>query len=63
MEIALMILLAFGIVGSLEARLRPLLKQHEQQLDSLRRDIAQCETKLDRLLPQSGQSDSQSSEE
>ena len=63
MEIFLMFLIAFGIVGSLEARFRPLIKQHEQQLKSLREDIARCETKLDRLLPQSGQSGSQSSEE
>jgi len=50
MEILLMILIAFGIVGSVEARVRSILKTHEHKLDMLRGEIARCEKKLDSLL-------------
>jgi hypothetical protein len=54
MEIVLMFLLAFGIVGSVEARVRSLLKRHEQQLKAAREDLARVEGKLDGLLRHSG---------
>lgn len=53
-EIVLMFLLAFGIVGSVEARMRTLLKRHERQLDAVREDLARVERKLDGLLKHSG---------
>lgn len=59
MEIVLMFLIAFGIVGSVEARMRSLLKQHERQLDAAREDLARVERKLDGLLRHSGQYGSQ----
>ena len=46
MEIGLLILIAFGIVGSVEARVRALLKRHERQLDAAREDLARIERKL-----------------
>jgi hypothetical protein len=55
MEIFFMLLIAFGIVGSVEARVRSILKTHEKQLELLRADIARCEQKLDRLSGSSGQ--------
>jgi len=50
-----MFLIAFGIVGSVEARVRSILKTHEKQLELLRADIARCEQKLDRLSGSGGQ--------
>src|SRR5947209_4392382 len=44
-EIVLMFLIAFGIVGSVEARMRILLKRHERQLDAAREDLARVERK------------------
>ncbi len=47
--ILLVFLIAFGIVGSVEARVRSILKTHERQLALLRSDIARCEKKLDQI--------------
>ncbi len=52
--IMFLILLGFGIVGSIEARVRSLLKSHERKLDGLREDVARIERKLDDLLRHSG---------
>ena len=41
MEILLIFLIAFGIVGSIRSKLKSL----ERQLELLRRDIAYCEKK------------------
>ena len=54
-----MFLIAFGIVGSVEARMRILLKRHERQLDAAREDLARVERKLDGLLRHSGLSGTQ----
>ncbi len=54
MEIGLLILIAFGIVGSVEARVRALLKRHERQLDAAREDLARIERKLDGLIRHGG---------
>ena len=56
MEIGLLFLIAFGIVGSVEARVRALLKRHERQLDAAREDLARIERKLDGLLRHGGAS-------
>jgi len=53
-EIVLMFLIAFAIVGSVEARMRALLRRHERQLDAAREDLARVEQKLDGLLRHSG---------
>jgi hypothetical protein len=62
MEIVLMFLIAFGIVGSVEARMRVLLRRHERQLDAAREDLARVERKLDGLLRQSGPYGSQAAD-
>jgi hypothetical protein len=62
MEIVLMFLIAFGIVGSVEARMRALLRRHERHLDAAREDLARVERKLDGLLRHSGLSGAQAAD-
>lgn len=50
-----MFLIAFGIVGSIEARVRSLLKSPQEQLERLRLALARCEQKLDRLVGDQGE--------
>lgn len=57
LQIVLMFLIAFGIVGSIEARMRYLLQRHERRLDAVRDELARVDRKLDRLLRHEGLSD------
>ncbi len=54
LQLVLMFLIAFGIVGSVEARMRSLLGRHERRLDALRDDLDRVERKLDRLMRHEG---------
>ncbi len=54
MEYVLMFLIAFGIVGSVESRVRSILKTHERQLSSAQAELAECNRKLDLLLRKHG---------
>jgi hypothetical protein len=56
MEYVIMILIAFGIVGSIDARVRVILKAHEHRLDSVYEELDRCNRKLDLLLHQHEQS-------
>lgn len=56
--LAFMVLLGFAIVGTMESRLRPLLRSQETQIVKLRADISRIEAKIDKLL---GSSDDNSS--
>ena len=48
------LLLGFAIVGSVEARMRKLLRPHEARLAQLQEGLARVERKLDGLLRHSG---------
>lgn len=50
MEWVFAILIAFGIVGSVEARVRALMRIHEIKLDRICDQLERCESKLDKLL-------------
>ena len=59
MEYVVMFLIAFGIVGSVEARVRAILRLHARRLDSVHEELAKCNKKLDLLLQQRDQSGKQ----
>jgi len=63
MYIAFGLLLGFAIVGSIEARLRKLLRPHEASLAHLLENLARVERKLDGLLRQSGLSGTRPADE
>ena len=56
------LLLGFAIVGSIEARLRKLLRSHETRLARFQDDLARVEWKLDSLLQHSGRDGTQSAD-
>lgn len=50
MDVLILILVGFGIVGSIESRIRPLLKNQEFEIRQLRSSLEVLEQKLDRIL-------------
>jgi hypothetical protein len=54
MDLIILILVGFGIVGSIESRIRPLLKNQEFELRQLKSSVDILEQKLDRILKKLG---------
>ena len=50
MNVFILILVGFGIVGSIESRIRPLLKNQDFEIRQLKSSIEMLEQKLDRIL-------------
>lgn len=50
MDLIILILVGFGIVGSIESRIRPLLKNQDFELRQLEKSVDIMEQKLDRIL-------------
>ena len=50
MDIVVLFLISFGIVGSIEARMRVILARRDHQLDVVEEMLIACNKKLDRLL-------------
>lgn len=50
MDVLILILVGFGIVGSIESRIRPLLKNQDFEIRQLRNSLEVLEQKLDRIL-------------
>ncbi|MBD3673030.1 MAG: hypothetical protein HUJ26_05845 [Planctomycetaceae bacterium] len=54
MDIIILILVGFGIVGSIESRIRPLLKNQEFELRQLKTSVERLEQKLETILGKLG---------
>lgn len=59
MDIIILILVGFGIVGSIESRIRPLLKNQEFELRQLKTSVERLEQKLETILGNSAMNDSE----